>query len=108
MTLHLQYTHDQIEKIRKEGFIYQCSCPSQVAQQVMTLRELYNYEAECLKDETDPTQKTHELIAEAAQKAHDVMQQCLHDILILEQWDLETLAMPENLRQRLEKMMDDA
>jgi hypothetical protein len=36
------------------------------------------------------------------------MQQCLHDILILEQWDLETLAMPENLRQRLEKMMDDA
>jgi hypothetical protein len=30
------------------------------------------------------------------------MQQCLEDVLIHEKWDLETLDMPEGLRQRLD------
>ena len=46
--------------------------------------------------------KTHKIIAAATREAHDIMQRCLHDVLIHEKWDLETLDMPEGLRQRLD------
>ena len=46
--------------------------------------------------------KTHQIIAEATQRAHDIMEQCLQDMLIHEKWDMKTLTMPEGLRKKLE------
>ncbi len=110
MNLNIQYTDDQIEKIRREGFIYTCACPSQVSQQIAYLRELFDYQQKCVlvdgKSLLDP--KTHEIIAEATRAAHEIMQQCLHDVLIHEKWDLETLDMPPNLRQQLEEIIKNA
>ena len=39
-------------------------------------------------------------------KAHEIMEKCLHDILIREGWDLQTLQMPEHLRDLIvEKLL---
>jgi hypothetical protein len=81
-----------------------CACPSQVAEQVIRLRNLFAYQKNCMiGDETALSIKTHQLIADATRQTHDVMQTCLHDVLVHENWDLETLEMPANLRELLEK-----
>jgi hypothetical protein len=104
MELNIQYTNAQLEIIREQGFIYMCACPSQVAEQVARLRHLFTYQQKCIsQDKTMLEIKTHEMIAAATSQAHDAMQACLHDVLIHENWDLETLEMPANLRQLLEK-----
>ena len=103
MTLNTKFNDEQIDKIRHQGFIYACACPSQVSEQIGNLRHLYRYEHGCMQDENSfLSMKTHQIIAEATQRAHDIMEQCLQDILINEKWDLDTLTMPENLRQKLE------
>jgi hypothetical protein len=108
MQLNIQYTNAQIEKICDQGFIYMCACPSQVSEQITHLRRLFNYQRNCMvSSETLLNVKTHELIAEATNKAHEIMQQCLHDVLIHENWDLDTLEMPANLRQFLEKTLSE-
>jgi hypothetical protein len=72
------------------------------------LRRLFAYQRQCLSgSENMLDAKTHELIAEATSRAHDVMQTCLHDVLIYEKWDLNTLEMPENLRQLLQQTLDE-
>ncbi len=97
------YTDEQIDQIRHEGFIYSCACPSQVSENIANLRELFKYQKQCLTDaNTALDEKTHRLIAEATQRAQDIMEQCLHEVLIHEQWDLDTLTMPEGLRKKLE------
>ena len=107
MALNIQYSNEQIEKIRQEGFIYTCACPSQVAQQIASLRKLYDYQTRCVNGHETPLSiKTHDMIVAATVKAHDMMQQCLHEVLVHEEWDLETLCMPENLRQQLEDLMN--
>lgn len=104
--LNIQYTNAQIEKIREQGFIYMCACPSQVSEQIANLRKLFKYQRNCINSgEALLNLKTHEMIAEATSKAHDIMQQCLHDVLIHEKWDLETLEMPANLREVLEQTL---
>lgn len=106
MELNIQYTNAQLELIREQGFIYMCACPSQVAEQVARLRKLFAYQQKCINgNETVLDIKTHEMIAVATSQAHDVMQACLHDVLIYENWDLDTLEMPANLRQLLEKIL---
>lgn len=107
--LNIQYTNAQIEKIREQGFIYMCACPSQVSEQVSNLRKLFKYQRNCITNgDALLDLKTHEMIAEATSKAHDIMQQCLHDVLVHEGWDLETLEMPPNLRKLLEQtLLDD-
>jgi hypothetical protein len=104
--LNIQYTNAQLETIREQGFIYMCACPSQVAEQVARLRNLFAYQQQCIgENKTVLEIKTHEMIAEATSQAHDVMQTCLHDVLVHEKWDLDTLKMPEHLRQVLEKIV---
>jgi hypothetical protein len=105
--LNIQYTDEQIDKIRQEGFIYTCACPSQVSEQIAYLRQLFSYQGNCMiNGESNADYKTHEIIAEATYRAHDIMQKCLEDVLIHEQWDLETLVMPESLRERLDNTLD--
>lgn len=107
--LNIRYTDEQLEKIRGQGFIYMCACPSQVSEQIARLRQLFSYQRNCISNgEAMLDLETHNLIAQATNKAHEVMQQCLHDVLINEKWDLETLEMPKNLRQLLEhKLLND-
>ncbi len=109
MPLCIQYTNAQLEKIREQGFIYMCACPSQVSEQVAYLRSLFKYQQNCLNNAELSTfdKQTHQIIAKATHEAHEIMQKCLHDILIHEDWDLENLEMPENLRQHLNKMLDE-
>lgn len=108
MELNIQYSNAQLEKICEQGFIYICACPSQVSQQIRHLRRLFAYQLKCLSgSETMLDAKTHKLIAEATSRAHDLMQTCLHDVLIYEKWDLNTLEMPENLRQLLQQTLDE-
>lgn len=103
MKIQTKYTDDQIDKVRQEGFIYSCACPSQVSENIGNLRQLLKYENQCLINEKiSSDRKTHQIIAEAAQRAHDIMEQCLNDVLIHEQWDMETLTMPEGLRKKIE------
>jgi hypothetical protein len=110
MQLCIQYTNAQIEKIRDQGFIYMCACPSQVSEQISHLRRLFAYQFNCMNNvesEMVIDVQTHEIIAKATHQAHEIMQKCLHDILVHEKWDLETLEMPENLRKHLEHILTE-
>jgi hypothetical protein len=47
--------------------------------------------------------QVHQRIAEVTKQAHQLMEQCLDEILELERWDKSKLEMPEGLRTRIEK-----
>ena len=105
MKLDYQYSDEQLEKIKDQGLIYVCVCPSQVSEQILSLRLLLKYQAQCQKEVDERTIDTHNLIVDASVKAHEIMEKCLHDILISEGWDLQTLQMPENLRELIVKKL---
>ena len=106
MKIDYQYSNEQLEKIKNQGLIYACVCPSQVSEQILSLRLLLNYQAQCQKEADERTIDTHNLIVDASVKAHEILEKCLHDILISEGWDLETLKMPEYLRDLIvEKLL---
>lgn len=99
MSLETKFSDAQLRRINLQSILYLCSCPSQVAIQVDSLRKLYQYQANCAeRDRGDLQNRVHERIREATIVAHAIMEDCLQDILTLEEWDLETLEMPENLR----------
>ncbi len=106
MKLDYQYSDEQLIKIKDQGLIYACVCPSQVSEQILNLRLLLSYQAKCQKEVDERTIDTHNLIVGAAMQAHEIMEKCLHDILISEGWDLQTLQMPEYLRDLIvEKLL---
>jgi hypothetical protein len=106
MKLDYQFSDEQLEKIKDQGLIYICVCPSQVSEQILSLRLLLKYQAECQKEADERTIDTHNLIVDASVKAHEIMEKCLHDILISEGWDLQTLQMPKYLRDLIvEKLL---
>ena len=107
MKLDYQYSDEQLEKIKNQGLIYACVCPSQVSEQILSIRSLLMYQAQCQKEVDERTINTHNLIVDASVKAHEIMEKCLHDILISEGWDLQTLKMPQYLRDLIvEKLLD--
>jgi hypothetical protein len=105
MKLDYQFSDEQLEKIKNQGLVYTCVCPSQVSEQILSLRLLLKYQAECQKEADERTIDTHNLIVDASVKAHEIMEKCLHDILIVEGWDLQTLQMPEYLRELIVKKL---
>jgi len=105
MKLDYQYSDEQLEKIKNQGLVYTCVCPSQVSEQILSLRLLLKYQAQCQQEVDEITIDTHDLIVDASVKAHEIMEKCLHDILISEGWDLQTLQMPENLRELIVKKL---
>ncbi len=94
------YTNEQISTILDQSVIYQCACPAQVCEQINQLRRLYAYQANCL-NLTNTDIAVHDRIANTAAKSHAEMEECLTEILRLEGWNLETLAMPEVLKTRI-------
>ena len=95
--LNQKFTSTQLDKIMSESLDYQCACPAQVCGAIIDLRELYEYQANCLKDsETD--HKMHESIASAAAVSHTALEACLQEILELEGWDPVLLDLPDSLK----------
>ena len=93
------YRDDELEKIIFEAQIYMCACPSQVASEILRLREMISYQHGC-EQEVSNASTVHQVIANAATKAHALMENCLTRVLEMEGWDRQTLKMPEGLRKR--------
>jgi hypothetical protein len=103
-----RFTDAELGKIIEAGMIYMCACPAQVADGLRKLRELYRYQQNCLtQPANDP--RVHLMIAKTTAEAHALMQECLDQVLEIEQWDRATLEMPPNLRKRqmTEMLADD-
>ena len=98
--MNTHYSNDQLTHIRNQALIYQCACPAHVTVVVDAIRTLHEQQQNCL-NESDTDHAVHTCIKQSAQKAHDELENCLTDILKLEDWDLETLKMPEYLKKRL-------
>ena len=99
-----RFTDAELELIVETGLIYMCACPGQVADAVRKLRDLHRYQLNCLIDpENDNI--VHQTIAASTVAAHAQMQDCLDEVLVLEDWDRQTLKMPEGLRCRQKMAM---
>jgi len=57
-----------------------------------------------MPSESEVHLQVHQRIAEVTKQAHQLMEQCLDEILDLEGWDRATLEMPVGLRTRIEKI----
>lgn len=84
--------------------MYQCACPAQVCRAIFELRELHDYQRNCGND-TQNDVAVHSSIADATERAHAVMEECLTKVLSLEGWDPATLAMPESLRKKVARVV---
>lgn len=93
------FTQDQLITIMEQAMIYQCTCPSLITRVASDLQHLYDYQQTCI-NRTDTDREVHAQIAEAASEAYATIEACLKRILVLEQWDLETLKMPDYLLER--------
>ncbi|WP_374356837.1 hypothetical protein [Chitinimonas sp.] len=106
MTFNKQFSDSELRQISDEALLYMCACPAQVAAQLLQLRKLYAYQANCRADpENDPA--VHGAIAAATADAHAVFEACLEKVLTLEGWDRATLTMPEGLRQKRDLLLGD-
>jgi hypothetical protein len=94
-----QFTASQVSKVIDQALVYQCACPAQVCRAIFELRELYEYQVNCANDSSSDA-RVHQSIAEATDKAHAAMEDCLRQILAIEGWDPVTLAIPESLKKK--------
>jgi hypothetical protein len=94
-----QYSAGQISKIIDQALVYQCACPAQVCKTIFELRELFAYQMGCA-DGAGNDRRVHGAIAKATERSHEVMEDCLREILQIEGWDLATLTMPASLRKK--------
>ena len=104
--LACRYSNAQLERIAEQGMIYLCACPAQVARQILSARELYDYQRNCVGGGAGD-ERVHARIAEAARLAHAELERCLDDVLDLEGWDKATLTMPEGLRALRDRSLEN-
>jgi hypothetical protein len=100
MKLELKFSALQLATINSQTKIYPCACPMQVSLQIANLRKLYDYQQNCMaaSDNNELQVQVHQRIADATTKAHQIMEQCLDEILELEGWNRNTLEMPAGIR----------
>jgi hypothetical protein len=106
MILESRFSREQLHHIIEEAMIYMCACPAQLAQELFRLREMFEYQANCLSDSSTLMANVHHKIAESTRIAHAELERCLQEVLQLEGWDTQTLTMPAGLRQLREKILD--
>ncbi len=94
-----QFNPSQISKVIDQSLVYQCACPAQVCRAIFELRELHEYQMNCANDSVND-ERVHKTIAEATEQAHQLMENCLKQILEIEGWDQVSLAMPESLKRK--------
>lgn len=104
MSLHKHFEDHQLTRILDQSLLYQCACPAQVCRTLLNLRELHAYQMDC-RDRSETDRQVHEAIALSASRTHAEMENCLKHILALEGWDLETLTMPQALRELQERLL---
>ena len=105
MKKHLkeQFNAAQISKVIDQSLIYQCACPAQVCKAIFELRELFDYQMNCISDSKN-NELVHNTIAAAAEVSHEIMEECLKQILKIEGWDQANLKMPELLKHKSTKL----
>ena len=99
-----KYNASQVSKVIDQALVYQCACPAQVCRAIFELRELHEYQMNCANDSVND-ELVHRTIAEAAEKAHELMEDCLTNILDIEGWDKASLAMPQALKKKPTKSL---
>jgi hypothetical protein len=109
MNLDNKFTALQLATINEQAALYTCACPVHVSMQITNLRKLFDYQKMCIeRDQNAPSEsivemQVHQRIAEATKKAHQLMEQCLDEILDMEGWDKTKLEMPAGIRQRIDQ-----
>ena len=99
-----RYNAEQISKVIDQALIYQCACPAQVCKAIFELRELYDYQINCVSDSKNNA-LVHKTIAAAAEASHEIMEECLKQILDMEGWNQANFVMPESLKQNTFKLL---
>ena len=99
-----RYNAEQISKVIDQALIYQCACPAQVCKAIFELRELYDYQINCASDSKNNA-LVHKTIAAAAEASHEIMEECLKQILVIEGWNQANFVMPESLKQNSFKLL---
>lgn len=94
-----RFTDAELDLVIAQGMIYMCACPAQVADGMRKLREMLRYQMRCL-DNPNNDNRVHTNIARHVVEAHEAMQRCLDEVIVLENWDRATLEMPAELRTR--------
>jgi hypothetical protein len=94
-----RYSNAELGFIIEQGMIYMCACPAQVAEALLKLRALHQYQLQCSADPANDAE-VHAAIARSTIQAHHIMQECLDAVVVLEKWDRTTLQMPKDLRKR--------
>ena len=108
MNLDNKFTALQLAIINEQAALYTCACPVHISLQIANLRKLFDYQKMCMSmdnaTENTVEMQVHQRIAEVTKQAHQLMEQCLDDILDMEGWDRKKLEMPTNAtRKRIEK-----
>ena len=106
MNLDNKFTALQLAIINNQAALYTCACPVHISMQITNLRKLFDYQKTCIDmpAENDVHTKVYQRIAEVTKQAHQLMEQCLDEILDLEGWDKNKLEMPAGIRMRIEKI----
>lgn len=99
-----QFNPSQLSRVIDQALIYQCACPAQLCRALFELRELYDYQVNCINNTVNDEQ-VHTTIARATEEAHEILEECLKKILLIEGWDKITFAMPEVLKSRAVKVL---
>jgi hypothetical protein len=102
-----RFTDAELNFIMEQGMIYMCACPGQVADGMRKLREALLYQQGCLANPENDS-LVHTTIANSVIEAHEILQRCLEEVIILEKWDRGTLEMPAYLRKKqMREMLAD-
>lgn len=70
------YSNEDVTRILEQVLLHQCACPSQLCRMVLGLRELLQYERDCL-DHTSTDVQVHQTIEQAAGQCLEIMEACL-------------------------------
>ena len=107
MNYEERFTDAELDTVVEQGMIYMCACPAQVADGLRKLRELLRYQNRCLENPNNDS-RVHTTIARSVIEAHETLQRCLDEVIVLEKWDRATLEMPADLRKRqMQEILSD-
>jgi hypothetical protein len=103
MNLDNKFSSLQLAIINEQAALYDCACPVHISMQITNLRKLFDYQKQCMDMEQPPENRVHtqvhKRIAEVTKQAHQLMEQCLDEILDMEGWDKTKLKMPAGIRK---------
>lgn len=100
------FSNEEVTHILEQVLVHQCACPSQLCRVILALRELAQYERDCL-DRTATDVKVHYAIEKAAEACEAIMNACLAEVLELEGWDPVSLTMPDYLKEHQLRLVRD-